>query len=103
MKYHILLKFVAIVLCACAIAACAGSALGILVLEEHGLYKDVTPEQLYAEQFSYKVSSYAKFLTIRYAGTTLGGCPDELMDRYLQNNFSASVNDLQDRLYYMSI
>ena len=100
MKYHVLIKFLAIFLCACSLFACAGSALGIIVLAEHGLYDDVTPEQLYAEQFSYKVSTYAKFLTIRYAGKTLGGCPDELLDRYMQNNFSASVNDLQDSLYY---
>ena len=59
MKYHIVLKILAIVLCTCALAGCIGSALGILVLEEHGLYKDVTPDQLYSEQLGYKASTYA--------------------------------------------
>ena len=101
MKHHILLKILAIVLCTCALAGCIGSALGILVLEEHGLYKDVTPEEIYAEQFEYNASTYAKFLAIRYAGKTLGGCPDDLLERYLQNNFSQSVFDLQDSWYYL--
>ena len=101
MKYHILLKFIAIVLCACALAACAGSALGILVLEEHGLYKDITPEQIYSEQMGYTISTYAHFLTIRYAGKTLGGCPDDLINHYLQNNFSYSTLATQDNWYYI--
>ena len=100
MKYHILLKFLAIVLCACALAGCIGSALGILVLEEHGLYKDATPDQLYSEQLGYKASTYAKFLAIRYAGKTLGGCPDMLMDHYLDNNFSPSTLAAQGSWYY---
>ena len=101
MKYHILLKFVAIVLCACAIAACGGSALGILVLEEHGLYKDVTPDQLYGEQMQYTISTYAHFLSVRHAAKNLGGCPDELVEHYLQNNFPHSVNAAQDSWYYV--
>ena len=101
MKYHILLKFLAIVLCACALCACIGSALGILVLAQEGLYEDNTPEQLYTEQFSYRASTYAKLLAIRYAGTTLGGCPEDLMDRYLRNNFSPSVYTAQDSWRYI--
>ena len=101
MKYHIVLKILAIVLCTCALAGCIGSALGILVLEEHGLYKDVTPDQLYSEQLGYKASTYANFLAIRYAGKNLGGCPDGLLERYLQNNFSPSTYDMQDSYYYI--
>ena len=100
MKYHILLKFLAILLCACALAGCIGSALGILVLEERGLYKDVTPNQLYSEQLGYKASTYAKFLAIRYAGKTLGGCPDILLDHYLNSNFSPSTLAAQESWYY---
>jgi len=99
-KYHILLKFLAIVLCACALAGCIGSVLGILVLAEHDLYGDVTPEQLYEDQMGYRVSSYAKFLTIRYAAKTLGGCPDSLIDYYLENNFSVSTLAAQNSWYY---
>ena len=101
MKYHIVLKILAIVLCTCALAGCIGSALGILVLEEHGLYKDVTPDQLYSEQLGYKASTYATFLAIRYAGKNLGGCPDGLLERYLQNNFSPSTYDMQDSCRYI--
>ena len=100
MKYHILFKFLAIVLCACALAGCIGSALGILVLEEHGLYKDATPDQLYSEQLGYKASTYAKFLAIRYAGKTLGGCPDMLLDHYLGTSFSPSTLASQESWYY---
>ena len=100
MKYHILFKFLAILLCACALAGCIGSALGILVLEERGLYKDVTPDQLYSEQLGYKASTYAKFLAIRYAGKTLGGCPDILIENYLYNNFSSSTLAAQESWYY---
>ena len=85
MKYHILLKFLAIVLCACALAGCIVSSLGIAVLAEHGLYEDVTPEALYAEQMGYKYSNYAKLLAIRYAAKNLGGCPDRLVQNYLFN------------------
>ena len=95
MKYHILFKFLAILLCACALAGCIGSALGIIVLAQEGLYGDVTPDQLYEEQLGYRLSSYAKLLAIRYAAKTLGGCPDSLIDYYLENNFSA-----QESWYY---
>ena len=100
MKYHILFKFLAILLCACALAGCIGSALGILVLEEHGLYKDATPEQLYAEQASYQYSAYAKLLAIRYAAKNLGGCPDRLVQNYLFNHFSDSAVAAQESWYY---
>ena len=100
MKYHILLKFLAIVLCACSLAGCIGSALGILVLEEHGLYKDVTPDQLYSEQLGYKASTYANFLAIRYAGKNLGGCPDGLLEHYLNNNFSHATLAARESWYY---
>ena len=100
MKYHILLKFLAIVLCACALAGCIGSVLGIIVLAQEGLYEDETPEQMYAEQMEVKVSTYAKFLSIRYAGKVLGGCPDQLMENYLQNNFSYTIWNTLDSWYY---
>ena len=101
MKYHILLKFLAIVLCACALAGCIVSSLGIAVLAEHGLYEDVTPEALYAEQMGYKYSTYAKLLAIRYAAKNLGGCPDRLIQNYLFNNFSSAAVSAQDTWYYV--
>ncbi len=100
MKYHILLKFLAILLCACALVGCIGSVLGIVVLAQHGLYEDVTPDQLYSEQLGYRASTYAKFLAIRYAGKNLGGCPDMLMDTYLQDTFSSSTFASQNSWYY---
>ena len=100
MKYHILFKFLAILLCACALAGCIGSVLGIVVLAQHGLYEDVTPEQLYSEQLGHSASTYAKFLAIRYAGKNLGGCPDALMDTYLQDIFSSSTLAAQESWYY---
>ena len=100
MKYHILLKFLAILLCACALAGCIGSVLGIAALASWELYEDVTPEQLYQEQLGVQASSYAKYLTIRYAGKNLGGCPDVLLENYLQNNFSYTTLAAQDSWYY---
>ena len=100
MKYHILLKFLAIVLCACALAGCIGSVLGIITLAQHGLYEDVTPDQLYAEQMEDKVSSYANSLAIRYAGKNLGGCPDQLIEAYLVSSFPHSLYDVQSKWHY---
>ena len=100
MKYHILLKTLAIILCACALAGCIGSVLGIVVLAQEGLYEDETPEQMYTEQMEMQVSTYAKFLSIRYAGKVLGGCPDQLLENYLQNNFSYTIWNTQDSWYY---
>ena len=101
MKYHILLKFLAIVLCACALAGCIGSVLGIAVLAEFDLYEDVTPEKLYAEQLEYRFSAYANLLAIRYAAKNLGGCPDRLVQNYLYNNFSDAALSAQDTWYYV--
>ena len=101
MKYHILFKFLAIVLCACALAGCIGSVLGIAVLAEFDLYEDVTPEKLYAEQMEYRFSAYAKLLAIRYAAKNLGGCPDRLVQNYLYNNFSDAALSAQDTWYYV--
>ncbi len=100
MKYHILLKFLAILLCACALAGCIGSVLGIAALASWGLYEEASPDQLYQEQLEVRASSYAKYLTIRYAGKNLGGCPDVLLENYLQNNFSFSTLAAQVSWYY---
>ena len=100
MKYHILFKFLAIVLCACALGACVTSALSIYALAECGLYEDTTPGELYAEQRELELTTYVRLITVQYAGKNLGNCPEDLLDRYLDDHFSSDRRINLDSLGY---
>ena len=94
MKYHITIKFLAVVLCAVFLLVSLGSAAGILVLASQGLYGTSLDAMLeHAEENA--LERYAQYVGARFASVNLGGCPEELIESldgwmeedYAQNQF----------------
>ena len=94
MKYHIVLKFLAVALCAAFLLVSLGSAAGILLLASQGLYGTSVDTMLeWAEESA--LERYAQYVGSRYASVNLGGCPEEMIESldgwmeedYAQNQF----------------
>lgn len=79
MKYHIVVKFLAVMLCALFLLVSLGSAAGILLLASQGLYASSVDTMLEQTQTD-ALRGYAEFVGQRYASVNLGGCPEELLD-----------------------
>ncbi len=73
MRNSIVLKFIALLLCAVSLLGVVGSAGGILVLTETGMY-DKTAEDLYEENLKMFGEMLANSVAKDYAETELGGC-----------------------------
>ena len=94
MKYHIVIKFLAVALCAAFLLVSLGSAAGILLLASQGLYGTSVDTMLeWAEESA--LERYAQYVGSRYASVNLGGCPEEMIESldgwmeedYAQNQF----------------
>ena len=81
MKYHIIVKFTAIMLCALFLLGAVGSGFGILAFTELELYEK-TVDQLYDETITELADAFAGQTATRYAGKTLGGCPETILGGY---------------------
>ena len=81
MKNSIVIKFLAILLCAASLLGVIGGAAGALVLAEGDLYKKTVDEML-ADKFSEDAALYAEQIALAYASRELGGCPEDMVQRY---------------------
>ncbi len=82
MRYHVAVKFVAILLCAVSLLTLLGSAGGFLVLTEMDLYHK-TVDQVIDQELEEQGRWYASEIAQRYASENLGGCPEELIENEL--------------------
>ena len=89
MKYSILCKFLAILLCAAMLFAAAVSGFAIFALNEAGLYR-----QSYADAYdAYRGSilqNAADNIVARYAAQELGGLNEQMLDDYFGGNWHLS-------------
>ena len=94
MKYHIVIKFLAVALCAAFLLTALASGGGILLLASQGLYGSSVDTMLeWAEESA--LERYAQYVGSRYASVNLGGCPEEMIESldgwmeedYTQNRF----------------
>ena len=81
MKYHISVKFIAIVLATVFLAVSVGSAVGIITLVESGLYER-TVEDVYENSLTSKCHGLAVELAHRYASLELGDIPESYLESY---------------------
>ena len=90
MKYHIVIKFLAVALCAAFLLVSLGSAAGILLLASQGLYGSSVDTMLeWAEESA--LERYAQYVGSRYASVNLGGCPEEMiesLDGWMEEDFA---------------
>lgn len=81
MKYHVAVKFIAIVLCAVCLLGAVGSAAGIFVLTEMDLYNN-TVDQVLENELRNSGMNFARNAVLYYASIELGGCPEELAQEH---------------------
>ena len=81
MKYHISLKFIAVLLCTCCLVCAISSVAGIAALEVNNLYEN-SVEDMISEQLEYYYERTAKDILVRYHSVTLGGCPENVVESY---------------------
>ncbi len=77
MRNSIVLKFIALLLCTVSLLGVVGSAGGILVLTETGMYEK-TADQLYEENLKLFGEVLADNVAQYYAQTQLGGMPESM-------------------------
>ena len=90
MKYSIIVKFIAIILCAVSLVACVGGALGIVVNESNGLYTSDTNNWLENELDNVGMDiawSYAFLYNAEY----LGGCTEPVLEELRQMYDSGNI------------
>ena len=78
MKNHIVIKFLAVLLCTVSLLGAVGGAAGIFALTETDLYNK-TVDQLYAERIQSEGQTLAYNTAMFYASRDLGGCPLSLV------------------------
>ena len=94
MKHSIVVKFLAILLCAAFLLAAAASALGIGLLASMGLYEK-TVEEYRAEEEQQRAYYIADILTAAYASRELGGCPESLVQEYYDLRYYDYWNEVE--------
>ena len=81
MKHSMFCKFLAILLCAASLLGIVGGAAGALVLAQGDLYSR-TVDELLNEKLNDTAKIFAEQTALAYAGRVMGGCPEEITERY---------------------
>lgn len=81
MKHSIVLKFIAVFLCAASLLGAVAGGVGIIAMTETGLY-DRSFDEAYEEYVQIFTESRAQAIGRRYASMSLGGCNTQLADDY---------------------
>lgn len=99
MKYHISVKFIAILLATVLLSISVCSAIGIIGLVGMGLYEN-TVEEKYEDQLVNNCHGLAVELAHRYASLKLGGMPDSYLEFYWSYDW---VSQFRDGYYFYTI
>ena len=81
MKHHIIIKFLAVFLCAASLLGAVASGVGLLAMTELGL-REQTLEEAREESLRSIANNLANELVLRYASRELGGASDSLLNQY---------------------
>ncbi len=82
MKYHVVWKILAIVLCACGLLCSLAGGIATAVIGQQGLYSN-TPESLQQENRDAALENLARSLANRCAARTLGNGWEEFLSDYM--------------------
>ena len=81
MKNHIVIKSIAIALCALFLLGAVGGITGIFCLSEMDLYNKSVDEYR-SQQALDNARNYASYAAMSYSSKILGGCPDDMFRAY---------------------
>ena len=97
MKHSILMKLLAILLCAASLMGIVGGVAGTLVLVENNLYHK-TVDQMLSEKNQAEAAFFADQTALAYPSLELGGCPQDMIQRYqynLKGNYGYTILDAE--------
>ena len=98
MKHHIAVKFLAVFLCACALLMSIGSAVGVILIAEAGLYANSVAD-LQQEAMENDLEALARNLAKRCAGENLSNCTQAFLDIYIDDYRPFEMTD-DDAWFY---
>ena len=81
MKYHGVMKALALILCVVSLVALVASTFGLAVAIHMDLYRQDVDSYIEDNQ-SYDAERYASDLAAKYASRVFGGCTQELLEQY---------------------
>lgn len=101
MKYSIVFKFLALLLCACCLLVSIGAGIGIFALAEANLY-NTTVDELWLDQEEYRLSRTADRIARKYALETLSDLPENAAKVLFDENYGGHYDFVDtDRWYYI--
>ena len=86
MKNHIIVKFIAILLCTVSLLGVVGGVGGVILLSSGDLYS-LTVEQMVTQQIQDDTADFASWLSRNYAATELGGVTEDLVQEFYGNHW----------------
>ena len=99
MKYHLVFKFIAFVLCACFLFLTAGSAICIAVVANSGLYSS-SVEDMLLQRMESNLRDFADSLAKRYAAENLSNCPNLLIEKHVYTFYPPLLTENEQRWFY---
>ena len=81
MKNSFVMKTLAVLLCAVSLLGIVGGTAGALVLADYDLYNK-TVEEMLETRFRSEAAAFAEQTALSYASRELGGCPEDMAQRY---------------------
>ena len=101
MKYSIVFKFLALLLCACCLLVSVGAGVGIFALAEADLY-NTTVDELWLKQEEYRLSRTADRIARKYALEVLSDLPENAAKVLFDENYGGYYDFVDiDRWYYI--
>ena len=86
MRYHIVTKFLAVLLCACSLLVGIGGVAAVFVIAGEGLYS-YTVDELREQRLYSDLNLRAEDLALRYAMENRSNCPESFIEAYAQNHY----------------
>ncbi len=99
MKNSLIIKFVAVILCALMLLGAAGSGVGLLALGAAGLMGEKSFQQLYDEYAYEQKEMLASSVATWWASGEYGDMPQELVDAYIQTRVK-DANLERSKVFY---
>ena len=81
MKHHIAFKFLAVLLCACALLTCVVGGIGVYAIADQGLYT-YSVDEIFHQRMYRELTVLAEDLALRYAMEELSNCPESFIQAY---------------------
>ena len=98
MRYNIVIKFLAVFLCACSLLVGLGGVSAVFVLANEGLYS-YTVDELREQKLHSNMQLLAENISLRYAMENRSNCPENFIEAYARNHYLDQLLE-ENRWFY---